>query len=135
MFKRSNVTKIQKEQEKLRKKKEDRVNKKVNDIVFPAIKEISDDIDDALIIINVLNQVIQQAMINSRDKTTVNDLNLLDLMNDNTDKVNKYKNVINLISDESVKDAISILQGIAEEINLKQRLFWKGKKLTELYGN
>ena len=133
MFKRSNLLKLQSEQEKARKKNEDRVNKKVNEEIFPLLKEISEDIIESTMIPSVLSQTIQQAVLNLQTTLTVKELGLTELLREDNPQTEKYRKLLNMLESETVKDAFAILEGINNEIGRKQRLFWKGKQLSELY--
>ena len=134
MFKKSNLTKQQKEAQKQREREQQRVNKRVNDEIFPLLKELCPTIDEAEIMPAVLEQVIQQALLNKQKDMLLKDLGLIELLNVNVgEKSDNYKKLILMIENENINTALDILGGIAKEIQFKEKIYWKGKSLSDLY--
>jgi hypothetical protein len=130
----SQINKQAKEAEKLKIKEEARVNKKVEDSIFPLLKEISDDVEDAKIIPGVLKTVIQQAIFNNMMKQTIESLDLItQLKGADKESIAKYSKLIELLEDEKISTAYTILDGLVEEITLKERLAMKKLSLSALY--
>jgi hypothetical protein len=134
-----NTTKSQyakqvKENSKRDKENQDRVNKKVNDEIFPVLKTVTANVEEGKLLPSVLKTVIQQAILNKMMKMTVKELDLVaQLKGGDKNEVAKYAQVIKLIEDEPISIAYTILDGLVEEITTKERLFMKRFNLNDIY--
>lgn len=116
------------------KKEELRVNKKVNSQIFPLLKEISEDVEDAKMIPGVLKTVVQQAIFNEMMKRTIKDLDLINqLKGGDKRQIDKYAKLIELLEKEKISTAYTILDGLVEEIMLKEKMAMKRLSLKALY--
>jgi hypothetical protein len=116
------------------KKEIERVNKIVNEKIFPLLKEISDDVEDAKMIPGVLKTVVQQAIFNEMMKRKIKDLNLINqLKGGQKELVEKYAKLITLLENEPISVAYTILDGLVEEIMLKEKLAMKKLSLQALF--
>lgn len=109
-----------------------RQRKLVREQLIPLIIEISkDNIWDAKIICQVLNQAIQQKFSSLMSTMKLEELNLPEAMSDD-ERGDNYRKIIELFKGEKVVTASSIIGGFATNIDRAVDEANKGRKLTEL---
>ena len=133
-MKKSNANQAAKTMAKQKQVHEDRVNKKVNEKIFPFIKDNSTDVEDAKMFPAVMKVAIQQVMFNKTTKMLLKELNLAEELKGMPEKdFKKFREFIELMESESIADAYKILDGLVDEITQKERLLMKKTSLTDLY--
>lgn len=126
--KRENKTKEQIEQDIKSSEKIKAHRKFIKEIVYPALLEKSDSIDDAKIILGVVSTAIQQAMLNIQMKQLVKDLDIPEV----DEKYKKYSDIMVLFRDHSVTESTKLIQGLQDEIDETVRDENKERKLATL---
>lgn len=130
----SQYGKQKKQVDKKISEEEQRVNKKVNEVVFPLLQEISSTVDEAALLPAVLKTALQQAVLNEMMKMKLGDLHLEDqLKGGKEEDWIKFAKLIKVLEDEPISIVYNILEGLGDEIALKQRLYWKNVELSKLY--
>lgn len=131
MAKRINKTKaeIKKDMEVTETTK--RLRSFVKDKLHPFLLKESTDIEHAKILLQSLNVAIMTAFDSKKTTTTVADLELIKLLQDN-EEANKFKGLLELFADENIKNFTSVIEGFLQAIEAETQKEYKTRKLETL---
>lgn len=103
----------------------------VKDKVYPFLVENSKDIEDAKVFISAAGIIMKQQFMNRMTTTTVADLKLQELKSD-ASTVKRYNDLFDILANESLTDALKVLEGLPQEIDSWIRKENEQRKLSEL---
>lgn len=103
-------------QEAATKKEVKRTRAIITDQVYPILLKASKNIPDAIQFLAVLNMGIKQQFNNQMRTQKINDLKLLEAVDPKADRVDYYKQMIEIIKDETVGTGLGLIEGLGNEI-------------------
>jgi len=130
----SQLSKLSKEMEKKNKEHEERIKVIVNENIFPLLKEVSTDSEDAEAMCGALKGAIQASLMNKALELTVKELKLDEMLKGMDSKEwERYNRILKSMENEKIATSYKILEGIIGEIALRKRVFLRKHSLAALY--
>lgn len=134
MFNRTNKKK-QNPQEKAaevaREKEEKRRGNIISEQLYPELVKVSENVEDAKIVLQVLSSVIEGQFMNRKTTTKVSELGLEpEFDKDKTSE--RYKALFNIIKDEPITIAVNLVNSLGGIIVNNEKKLMKDKKLADL---
>lgn len=104
----------------------------VKKFLFPFLLENTESVDDAQIICEALSQTVRMAFNQKMVNTLFKELNIPDMMNKDAVNAKKMIGLVKLVENESIANALRILDEIPMAITDKIRAEGKNRKLVDL---
>lgn len=98
------------------KKEVKRTRAIITEQVYPILLKASKNIPDAIQFLAVLNMGIRQQFNNQMRTQKIGDLKLLEAVDPKADRVEYYKQMIELIKNETVGTGLGLMEGLGNEI-------------------
>jgi hypothetical protein len=103
----------------------------INEQYLPLIAEVTENLKETRLVTEALTASINRAFESTSNKVKVGDLGLSEMLNDKFEGVDKYRKILDLLKDQTVLDAMKILQGTFAEVDKKMMDEWEAKSLKE----
>ena len=109
----------------------DRMVPFINNEYLPLLAEVTDNLKDTRLTTEALTASINRAFEAKSKDIKVSDLGLVEMLNDKFEGVEKYRKILTLLGEQSVLDAMKILQGTFQEVDKKMMEEWESKSLKD----
>ena len=103
----------------------------INEQYLPLLAELTEDIKETRLTTEALTASINRAFEAKSKDIKVSDLGLVEMLNDKFEGVEKYRKILTLLGEQSVLDAMKILQGTFQEVDKKMIEEWESKSLKD----
>ena len=103
----------------------------INEQYLPLLAELTEDIKETRLTTEALTASINRAFEAKSKDIKVSDLGLVEMLNDKFEGVEKYRKILTLLGEQSVLDAMKILQGTFQEVDKKMMEEWESKSLKD----
>lgn len=103
----------------------------INEQYLPLLAEVTENLKETRLVTQALTASINRGFESKAKEMKVGELGLVEMLNDKFDGVDKYRKILDLLKDQSVIDAMKILQGTFAEVDKKMMEEWEAKSLKE----
>ena len=132
LFKRKNKSKAEILKGIEQKTEVDRQRVIVRDQIAPIIIEASKNINDAKVFLGALSQGLGQAFMNKRNVLTVEEIDLINMLDTKGDRYEEYKKILDILKDEKISVAVGLLEGFSNLIDTCIREEMNKKSLSDM---
>lgn len=132
MFKRKNKSKAEILKGIEQKTEVNRQRVIVRDQIAPLIIESTKNINDAKVFLGALSQGLGQAFMNKRNVLTVEEIDLVGMLDVKNERYEDYKKILDILKAEKISVAIGLLEGFSNLIDTCVREEMNKKVLSEL---
>jgi len=104
----------------------------VKDSIAPLIIETSKNVNDARVFCGSISQGLRQAFQNKANVLTIEDINLVGMLDIKNERYETYKKILEIIKSEKVAVGIGLIEGFSNLIDVCVREEMNKKSLSEL---
>jgi hypothetical protein len=104
----------------------------VKEKLYPFLVSNSDNIDDAKIFLSSISVAIKQKYLNGMRNMPVGDLKMTEMLDVTGDSYKKYSELFDMLKEYSITDALSMVEGMPNEIDSSIREEMQTRKLDTL---
>ena len=94
-----------------------RMRAKVKEEFYPMLLESSKSIDDAKVFCQTLSVSLRQAFNNQLTKQTVEEMNLISMLDKDGDNVERFTKALEMFSQEKLHNALNMIEGMQNAID------------------
>lgn len=105
---------------------------KAKDELYPLLLASSKSIEDAKLFCQAVSVAIKQGFNKQMTTTKVEDLGLIAMLDTTTEQYLKYKEILEMFKDETLQDAISVIEGMGYAIEGFQKDESSKRSLADL---
>ncbi len=113
-------------------KEAQRKRSKINYELLPFMLDNTTSVEDAKLFIQVVSQAINQEFVNRLRTTKLSDLEMSKFINPEAEHAERYSKLFDMFSDESIKDALEMIDGFPNMIEKSLRNEFKERDLKSL---
>ena len=104
----------------------------VKEKLYPFLTNNSDSIDDAKIFLSAIAVAIKQKFLNGMRTMPVGDLKMTEMLDVTGDSYKKYSELFEMLKDYNITDALTMIEGMPNEIDSSIREEMQSRKLDTL---
>jgi hypothetical protein len=109
----------------------DRMIPFINEQYLPLLAEVTENLKDTRLVTEALTASINRAFESKAASVKVSELGLSEMLNDKFEGVEKYRKMLDVLKDQTVIDAMKVLQGTFAEVDKKMMDEWEAKSLKD----
>ena len=107
----------------------------IKEKLYPYLLKNSDNIEDAKVFMQAIAIAIRQAFTNKMKEFKVDDLQLTAMLDPKSPDYQKYLGMFDMIGQDTLTDALTLVEGMPQEIDMMVRDENKKRPLSELKTN